>query len=45
MQNGITPTDFFSFLEERLEAIMNWTQDDKIEFISDFSLDNLGCAW
>ena len=33
-----------SFTEERLEAIMNWTQDDKIEFISDFSLDNLGCA-
>ena len=33
-----------SFTEERLKAIVNWTQDDKIEFISDFSLDNLGCA-
>jgi len=33
-----------SFTEERLQAIMNWTQDDKIEFITEFSLDNLGCA-
>lgn len=33
-----------SFTEERLQSIINWTQDDKIEFITDFRLDNLGYA-
>ena len=32
------------FTEERLEAIIKWTQDDKIELINEISLDNLGCA-
>jgi len=32
------------FTEERFQAIVNWTQDDKIEYITEFSLDNLGCA-
>ena len=33
-----------SFTEERFQSIINWTQDDKIEFITDFRLDNLGYA-
>ena len=32
------------FTEQRLENIINWTKDDKIEFISEIPLDNLGCA-
>ena len=33
-----------SFTEERFQAIVNWTEGDKIEFISEIPLDNLGCA-
>jgi len=32
------------FTEERLQAIINWTEEDKIEFIPEISLENLGCA-
>ena len=32
------------FTEERFKAIINWTEGDKIEFISENSLDKLGCA-
>ena len=32
------------FTETKLEAIIKWTEGDKIEVISEVFLDNLGCA-
>lgn len=42
MEEWYRQQDFFT--EQRLENIINWTKDDKIESISEVPLDNLGCA-
>ena len=42
MEEWYRGQDFFT--EEKLEAIIKWTEGDKIEVISELVLDNLGCA-
>ena len=42
MEEWYRRQDFF--IEEKLEAIIKWTEGDKIEVISELVLDNLGCA-
>ena len=42
MEEWYRQQDYFT--EQRLEDIISWTKDDKIEFISEVPLDNLGCA-